>query len=59
MASNANTYRVNTSAAIPWTLPPCWLFADSSPSGEPTTALPTAKTSRMPKPTPAITAQTR
>ena len=37
----------------------CSEFAASRPSGDPTTALPTATTSSTPKPIPAITAQTR
>ena len=45
-ASNAKTYRVKISAAIPWTLPPYVLFASLSPAGCPTTALPTAKINR-------------
>ncbi len=59
VASKTNTYRVKTRAAMPWTLPPWSAFAASRPSGDPTTALPTATTSRTPKLTPAITAQTR
>ncbi len=44
---------------MPWVLPPCSLLAARSPIGSPTMALPIAKTSSEPKPSPASTASGR
>ena len=59
VASKAKTYRLKISAARPWTLPPSAEFAPARPSGSPTIALPVAKITSAPKPTPARAASGR